>query len=169
MHFVNTRRVFVLVIGACVAALSISSCSAQPPEQNPAAVRTPAITETAPAGYDRWEEAYGGPADIPEMTAMAKYYGLDSIDVPSDEYANDYVGVSRLESFCVIAFYTTVEEAEGNLMNVLVMSRYNESYFIILPSLPQENVRPMLDKYRPLCSGDATLSEATTSGEGDKT
>lgn len=156
----NTRRVFALVIGTCVAVLSISGCSAQSPEPKTGS-ELPAINENIPKGYDRWEKMNGGPADIPEMAAMAEMYGLNGINLPTKAYVGDYIGVSQLESYCVVGFHTTLDGAEVGLMDLVVMSRFNKSYFIGMPSLPPENVLPMIDKYRPLCSGDKPLSEYT--------
>lgn len=147
-----------LVIGACVAALSISGCSAQSPEPKKTA-GLPAISKNIPDGYDRWDEMNGGPADIEEMKVMAAFYGLDAINVPSEKYANEYVGVTQLEQYCVLGFVAREESTITGLIDLVILSRYNESYVIGAPALPPKNVSVIIDKYRPLCSGDKPYSE----------
>lgn len=157
----NALGVYARVIGVCVAALIASGCGTQS-SNTTSAKELPPISENIPAGYDRWDELNGGPSDIPEMADLANVYGLTEINLPSEAHFDDYVGVSQLEDYCVVGFHSPEEEQESGLMDLVIMSRLNESYYILLPALPPENVRMMLEKYRPLCSGEVELSDITT-------
>lgn len=152
----NTRCVFALVIGVCVAALTACNSSAQLPDS--AAKGLPAIEETNPVGYDRWTEMNGGPADIPEMKIMAEKFGLKELGVPTSEYFDQgVIGVARLERYCVLALTGDMGSASQGLLDMTLMSRYNKTYYVMMPSLPTENIPKMIDKYRAFCNGEAEL------------
>ena len=141
-----------------MAALTISGCGTQSPDTT-AREELPPISTTAPAGYDRWEEMDGGPSGIPEMDDLAAAYGLEGIDLPSSEYVEEYLGVAQLEAYCVVGFHSPDEPQETGLMDMTILSRFNRSYTILMPTLPPENVRMMLEKYRPLCDGTTKFSD----------
>ena len=145
----------------CVAALSVSGCGTQSPETS-AQEELPPISKNLPDGYDRWEELNGGPSGIPEMDDLAAAYGVETINLPASEHTEEYLGVAQLERYCVVGFHSPDEPQETGLMDVTIMSRLNKSYVIFMPALPPENIRMMLEKYRPLCSGKSELSDITS-------
>ena len=149
----NTLRRVVLFMGACVAVLSISSCSAQPSgttEQNAA---LPPFTSQTPSGFDMWNEINSG-TTLPEMSALAQDFGLDAINVPTDAYlSGGALGVATLEKYCIVVFEET--PSEQTLITMTMIARYNRSYSLVMPALQPENVSVMIDKYRPVCTGDA--------------
>ena len=156
----NTRGVYAHVMGVCVAALTVG-CGTQVAGPNTGS-ELPAISNTTPAGYDRWQEMNGGTTDIPEMADMADAYGLGMLNWPSETYAEQQsplgtaVGVALLEDYCVVAVHSPQEEQEQGLVNVTVMSRFNETYAAEQLELTPEDVRSMLDQHRPFCSGEAS-------------
>lgn len=153
----NTRGVYAHVMGVCVAALTVG-CGTQVYEPSTSS-SPPAISDTTPAGYDRWQEMEGDTTDIPEMAEMAAAYGLEELNWPSEAYAEKHnhlgtvVGVALLEDYCVVGVHSPEEEQERGLVNVMIMSRFNEAHTIQLLELTPEDVRTMLDQYRPFCSG----------------
>lgn len=159
--YVNAQGVYVRVIGVCVAALTASGCGTQSPETS-STQELPAVSENIPSGYDRWDELDGGPSGIPEMDDLARAYGLEQISLPTESHLKDYMGVAQLEDYCVVGFHSPEEAQESGLMDVAILSRLNEAYTIVLPALPPENVRMMLDKYRPFCSGEVEFDDIQT-------
>lgn len=157
----NTRGVYAHVMGVCVAALTVG-CGTQvyEPSTDPS---PPAISDTTPAGYDQWQEMDGGVKDdIPEMAEMAAAYGLEELNWPSEAYAEKYsplgipVGVGLLEDYCVVGVHSPEEEQERGLVNITIMSRFNEAHTIQQWELTPEDVHTILDEHRPFCSGEVS-------------
>ena len=149
----NTLRRVVLFMGACVAVLSISSCSAQPSGNTERNAALPPFTSQTPAGFDMWEEIDSG-MTLFEMTVLSEDFGLEAINVPKREYVDQgAVGVATLEKHCVLIFeQSTLDTA---YITVSMLSRYNQSYTLTMPDLTLDSVSDMIDKYRPVCTGDA--------------
>lgn len=163
----NTRGVFVRFIGACVAALTtiiVSGCGTQsssPSADTEPEPKAPSVTIHDPADYDRWGELNGGDKDLPpEMGDLEKAYGLDELNWPSGEYFTDYVGVARLGKYCVAAFHSPETLQENGIVDVDIMSKYNQLYVIRSDeALTWYQVRRMLNKYRPFCNDEVAYSD----------
>lgn len=153
----STHMRVVLAIGACVAALLTTSCSAKTSNSSePNGM--PSFTSKTPEGFDRWKRMSSGDT-LEEMTAMAPIFGVKAINIPNKEYLDKgTVGVAQLEDFCVLGFNEAPSSESGDpLLDMTLMSRYNSAYIVVMPNLTVENVPKMVEKYRSVCTGESEL------------
>lgn len=159
MHLVNIKNT-VLSLMACVAAIALSGCTASvasspepvpsAPQQSQAAPSVPSMP-AVPDGYDELANWTNGET-LPEMTAYGSMVGVE-IFIPYASYFEDgFVGVGPLGDSCIVAFYGDQQSAKQGLMSVVIMTRYNLDFEMILPEATSDEVKEFIDQMRPSCT-----------------
>lgn len=143
----SIKSMVAAIIFAVISAL-LSGCASTQADKSANNV-TPDISAVNPPGYDEWSNWNSGET-LPEMKTLANLFGLAEVNIPTSPYLDlGYIGVSRLEEYCIVAFTMM----DGKHLDATIMSRYNTTLVVIMPSLRHRKIDDMMDKYRGVCKG----------------
>jgi hypothetical protein len=92
------------------------------------------------------------------MQQTAELFGLPGIYIGKGAYSQaPYIGITPLETQCVIGFIGDPTSAKNGKVGVVILSRFNPDLSIIETGVNVNSVKARIDSYRAMCRGEAPV------------